>query len=60
VDRVREIEFDVTLVGGDGLVSLAYVRPGKKAVYLGGATQVMFVTRGIRWHQWRNTRNGGF
>src|SRR5262249_39981872 len=54
-DRVREIEFDVALIGAGayGLPLAAHVnRLGKKAVHLGGATQVMFGIRGKRWDQW--------
>jgi hypothetical protein len=52
--QVREIEFDVALIGAGayGLPLAAYVKGlGKKAVHLGGATQLMFGIRGKRWDQ---------
>jgi hypothetical protein len=52
--RVREIEFDVALIGAGayGLPLAAYVKGlGKKAVHLGGATQLMFGIKGKRWDQ---------
>ena len=53
--RVREIDFDVALIGAGayGLPLAAYVKGlGKKAVHLGGPTQLMFGIRGKRWDQW--------
>jgi hypothetical protein len=53
--RVREIEFDVALIGAGayGLPLAAFVKSlGKKAVHLGGATQIMFGIKGKRWDQW--------
>ena len=55
--RVKEIDFDVALIGAGayGLPLAAYVKSlGKKAVHLGGATQIMFGIRGKRWDQWAN------
>lgn len=52
--RVREIEFDVALIGAGayGLPLAAYVKGlGKKAVHLGGTTQVMFGIKGKRFDQ---------
>ncbi len=57
--RGREIEFDVALIGAGayGLPLAAYVkRLGKKAVHLGGATQIMFGIQGKRWDQWPQYR----
>jgi hypothetical protein len=51
-ERVREIEFDVALIGAGayGLPLAAFVkRMGRKAVHLGGATQLLFGIRGKRW-----------
>jgi hypothetical protein len=53
--RVREIEFDVALIGAGayGLPLAAYVKGlGKKAVHLGGASQIMFGIKGKRFDQW--------
>ena len=53
--RVQEIDFDVALIGAGayGLPLAAYVKGlGKKAVHLGGATQLMFGIRGKRWDDW--------
>ena len=52
--RVREIEFDVALIGAGayGLPLAAFVKGmGKKAVHLGGATQILFGIKGMRWEQ---------
>ena len=57
--QVREIEFDVALIGAGayGLPLAAYVkRLGKKAVHLGGVTQLMFGIWGKRWDQWPGCR----
>ena len=51
-ERVREIEFDVAIIGAGsyGLPLAAFVkRLGRKAVHLGGATQLLFGIRGKRW-----------
>ena len=53
--RVQEIDFDVALIGAGayGLPLAAYVKGlGKKAVHLGGPTQLMFGIRGKRWDHW--------
>lgn len=53
--RIQEIEFDVALIGAGayGLPLAAFVkRLGRKAVHLGGATQLLFGIRGKRWEQW--------
>jgi hypothetical protein len=53
--RVREIDFDVALIGAGayGLPLAAQVkRLGKKAVHLGGAMQIMFGIQGKRWDEW--------
>ena len=52
--RVGEIEFDVALIGAGayGLPLAAFIKGlGKKAVHLGGATQVLFGIRGKRWDE---------
>jgi hypothetical protein len=52
--RVQEIDFDVALIGAGayGLPLAAYVKGlGKKAVHLGGATQIIFGIKGKRWDQ---------
>ena len=52
--RLKEIDFDVALIGAGayGLPLAAYVKGlGKKAVHLGGATQIMFGIRGKRWDE---------
>ncbi len=53
-EQVRQIEFDVALIGagGYGLPLAAFVkRMGRKAVHLGGATQLLFGIRGKRWDE---------
>jgi hypothetical protein len=51
-ERVQEIEFDVAIIGAGayGLPIAAHVkRIGRKAVHLGGGTQILFGIRGKRW-----------
>jgi hypothetical protein len=58
--RTREITFDVALIGAGayGLPLAAYVKGlGRKAVHLGGATQIMFGIRGRRWDEWTIFQN---
>jgi|SRR5271166_411027 len=53
--QVREIEFDVALIGAGayGLPLAAYVKGlGKKAVHLGGVTQILFGIKGKRFDEW--------
>jgi len=53
-EQINLIEFDVAIIGA-GAYSIplaAHVkRLGKKAVYLGGATQILFGIRGKRWDE---------
>jgi len=52
--QIRNIEFDVAIIGAGayGLPLAAYVKSiGKKAVHLGGATQILFGIRGRRWDE---------
>jgi hypothetical protein len=51
-ERVQEIEFDIAIIGAGayGLPLASFVKNmGKKAVHLGGATQILFGIRGKRW-----------
>jgi hypothetical protein len=51
-EQIDHIDFDVAIIGcgAYGLPLAAHVkRSGKKAVHLGGATQVLFGIRGKRW-----------
>ena len=51
-DEIARIEFDIAIIGAGayGLPLAAQVkRLGKKAVHLGGATQILFGIRGKRW-----------
>ena len=53
--EVRQIEFDIALIGAGayGLPLAAFIKGmGKKAVHLGGATQILFGIKGRRWEQW--------
>jgi hypothetical protein len=50
--QVTSIDFDVALIGAGayGLPLAAFVKNlGKKAIHLGGATQILFGIRGKRW-----------
>jgi hypothetical protein len=51
-EQIRRIDFDVALIGAGayGMPLAAFVkRLGKKAVHLGGASQLLFGIRGKRW-----------
>jgi hypothetical protein len=51
-DRIARESFDVALIGagGYGLPLAAFVKSlGRQAVHLGGATQLFFGIRGLRW-----------
>lgn len=53
-DEINDLEFDIAIIGAGsyGLSLGAYIRRlGKKAVHLGGATQILFGIRGKRWDQ---------
>lgn len=50
--RIQETDFDIALIGAGayGMPLAAFIkRIGKKAVHLGGATQLFFGIRGRRW-----------
>ena len=51
-EKVNSLTFDIALIGcgAYGLPLAAHVkRMGKKAVHLGGATQILFGIKGARW-----------
>ncbi len=51
-DKISDIDFDIAIIGAGayGLPLAAHVkRIGKKAIQLGGATQILFGIKGIRW-----------
>ncbi len=51
-DQIDNINFDVAIIGAGayGLPLAAHIkRIGKKAVHLGGATQILFGIKGARW-----------
>lgn len=53
-EKIKTMNFDIAIIGAGayGLPLAAYVkRVGKKAVHLGGATQVLFGIRGKRWDE---------
>ncbi len=53
-EQLAELEFDVAIIGcgAYGFPLAAHVkRLGKKAVHLGGATQILFGIKGKRWDQ---------
>jgi hypothetical protein len=52
--RIKEYNFDIAIIGcgAYGLPLAAYVKSlGKKAVHLGGATQILFGIKGRRWDE---------
>ncbi|MEN9243605.1 MAG: hypothetical protein Q6K81_01805 [Gloeomargarita sp. DG02_5_bins_242] len=52
VEQMSQIDFDVAIIGAGayGLpLAAAVKRLGKKAIHLGGATQILFGIRGKRW-----------
>ncbi|APB35010.1 hypothetical protein GlitD10_2668, partial [Gloeomargarita lithophora Alchichica-D10] len=54
VEQINQTPFDVAIIGAGayGLPLAAHVkRLGKKAVHLGGATQILFGIRGKRWDE---------
>jgi hypothetical protein len=59
---IRAIEFDVALIGAGayGMSLAAFVKRdlGRKAVHLGGASQILFGIRGRRWDQWPEYSEG--
>jgi hypothetical protein len=53
-DRIKEYDFDIAIIGcgAYGLPLAAYIKSlGKKAVHLGGATQILFGIKGKRWDE---------
>ncbi|NCR59480.1 MAG: hypothetical protein GPJ01_17625 [Microcystis aeruginosa LL13-06] len=53
-DQIKQYDFDIAIIGcgAYGLPLAAYVKSlGKKAVHLGGATQILFGIRGKRWDE---------
>jgi hypothetical protein len=53
--RIADTAFDVAMIGAGayGLPLAAFVkRLGRKAVHIGGATQILFGIRGRRWDEW--------
>lgn len=53
-ERIGALEFDIAIIGAGayGLSLAAFVKNlGKKAIHLGGATQLMFGIRGARWDE---------
>lgn len=53
-DSITDTNFDVAIIGAGayGLPLAAYVkRLGKKAIHLGGATQILFGIKGKRWDE---------
>lgn len=58
--QISTIDFDIAILGcgAYGMPLCAYVKSlGKKAVYMGGATQLLFGIKGNRWMQWERYRN---
>jgi hypothetical protein len=52
--QIRETDFDVALIGAGayGLPLAAFIKSlGRKAVHLGGATQILFGIKGRRWDE---------
>jgi hypothetical protein len=50
--QIRSLDFDIAIIGAGayGLPLAAFIkRMGKKAIQLGGATQILFGIRGQRW-----------
>lgn len=50
--KIDEVDFDVAIIGAGayGLPLASYIkRKGKQAIHLGGATQVLFGIKGLRW-----------
>ncbi|MGA1369100.1 MAG: hypothetical protein ACO394_11355, partial [Blastocatellia bacterium] len=53
-ERIEQINFDVAIIGAGayGMPLAAFVKSlGKKAIHLGGATQILFGIKGARWDQ---------
>lgn len=53
--QIKNIDFDIAIIGcgAYGLSLAAFVKSiGKKAVHMGGATQLLFGIKGGRWDKW--------
>lgn len=53
-DQIKQYDFDIAIIGcgAYGLPLAAYIKSlGKKAVHLGGVTQILFGIRGKRWDE---------
>ncbi len=51
-EKIEKIEFDIAIIGAGayGLPLAGYIKNlGKKAIHLGGATQILFGIKGKRW-----------
>jgi hypothetical protein len=53
-EQIQQIDFDVAIIGAGayGMPLAAFIKSlGKKAIHLGGATQILFGIKGARWDQ---------
>ena len=53
-DKIKTIDFDIAIIGcgAYGLPLASFIKTlGKKAVHLGGATQLLFGIKGKRWEE---------
>jgi hypothetical protein len=53
-EQIEQIDFDVAIIGAGayGMPLAAFIKSlGKKAIHLGGATQILFGIKGARWDQ---------
>jgi len=53
-DKIEKIDFDIAIIGAGayGLPLAGYIKSlGKKAIHLGGATQILFGIKGKRWEE---------
>jgi len=58
--KISSTDFDIAIIGAGayGFPLAAHVkRMGKKAVHLGGASQLLFGIRGNRWEHWERYQN---
>jgi hypothetical protein len=59
-DQIKAIDFDIAIIGcgAYGLSLAAFVKSiGKKAIHMGGATQLLFGIKGNRWDKWTFYQN---
>ena len=50
--NIDDVDFDIAIIGAGayGLPLCSYVKlKGKKAIHMGGATQILFGIKGMRW-----------